>query len=225
VKGVILQTILGHKVASVAAALLLGTTTAAAAATGNIPFATDEEPAVEVETPEVQEAQEDAPPDEPTEDVTGEGPEEDGPPSDEAAPVDEESVGEDRPVAEDDMPEQDEVLPPIGDDGEPYGDVDCDDAGNHGEYVSGVAKDESIDGNRGQIVSQAARTSCGKEDGGSEPTERSDDESETDNDVDEQVDSDDERPETGDDDRGEEKGRPERERGNNGNGRGAEKKD
>ena len=67
-----------------------------------------------------------------------------------------EAVSEDEP--------KDEVLPPVNADGVEYGDVACADAVNHGEYVSGVAKDDTIEGNRGEIVSQAAKTNCGKAD-------------------------------------------------------------
>lgn len=67
---------------------------------------------------------------------------------------------------------KEEVLPPVNADGVEYGDVACADAKNHGQYVSGVAKDDTIEGNRGEIVSQAAKTNCGKADKAEAKAER-----------------------------------------------------
>ncbi len=123
----IVQSLLGHKVAAAALALTLGGTSAAAA-TGNLPIVQDD-------------------PVELTEDST----------TDVEIEVEaDEAVSEDEP--------KEKVLPPVNADGVEYGDVACSDAVNHGEYVSGVAKDDTIEGNRGEIVSQAAKTNCGKAD-------------------------------------------------------------
>ncbi|NNF53838.1 MAG: hypothetical protein HKN03_05275 [Acidimicrobiales bacterium] len=67
---------------------------------------------------------------------------------------------------------KEEVLPPVNAEGVEYGDVLCADAKNHGQYVSGVAKDDTIEGNRGEIVSQAAKTNCGKADKAEAKAER-----------------------------------------------------
>lgn len=125
----IVQSILGHKVAAAALALALGGTSAAAA-TGNLSISMDE--TVELTDESLAEL------------------------DDEVAELDESEskTGDDEA----------EILPPVNDEGVPYGDVACDDAKNHGEYVSGVAKDDTIEGNRGSIVSQAAKTDCGKAD-------------------------------------------------------------
>ncbi len=123
----IVQSLLGHKVAAAALALTLGGTSTAAA-TGNLPIVQDD-------------------PVELTEDSTTEV---------EIEVETDEAVSEDEP--------KEEVLPPVNADGVEYGDVACADAVNHGEYVSGVAKDDTIEGNRGEIVSQAAKTNCGKAD-------------------------------------------------------------
>ena len=123
----IVQSLLGHKVAAAALALTLGGTSAAAA-TGNLPIVQDD-------------------PVELTEDTK----------------TDIEIELEVEEIDSENEPKE-EVLPPLNAIGEEYGDVDCDTAVNHGEYVSSVAKDDTITGNRGEIVSQAAKTNCGKAD-------------------------------------------------------------
>ncbi|MGI9605126.1 MAG: hypothetical protein ACR2P0_03210 [Acidimicrobiales bacterium] len=144
----IFKMILGHKVAAAVSAVALGTT--AVAAVDNVPFLQEEPAVVEVEAVE-EPVDEEVDPVEPTELEAVED------------VVEDEVIIE---VADQDLADEqvveDEVLPPENEDGEPYGDVLCDDAGNHGEYVAGVAKDDSIEGPRGRIVSQAAQTSCGK---------------------------------------------------------------
>ncbi len=137
----IVQSILGHKVAAAALALALGGTSAVAA-TGNLPTALDDP--VELTDDSAEEM----------DDKTKE-PDEIESATDDDIEVEIAGNGED---------DKDEVLPPADNDGVEYGDVACDDAKNHGEYVSGVAQDDTIEGNRGAIVSQAAKTDCGKRD-------------------------------------------------------------
>ena len=164
----IIQTILAHKVAAVGAALVLGTTSVAVAATGNVPFLSDDDPVVEVVEATGEEAAEEAPPEtgEPVSDTDADEATDEADRDGEG----EETAGGEPPAADgsaDDVVatgREDEVLPPVNEEGEPYGDVPCEDARNHGDYVSGVARDDSIEGNRGEIVSQAAQTSCGKRD-------------------------------------------------------------
>lgn len=75
---------------------------------------------------------------------------------------------------------------PILSDGSAYGEVGCD--GTHGDYVSSVAQDDDIEGPRGRIVSEAARSSCGKDD----DADDSDDVDDSDDESDDSDDSDDE---------------------------------
>lgn len=224
----IIQTILGHKVAAVGAALVLGTTTAAAA-TGNVPLIQDEDPAVEVEAI-VEEEIEEGDSDSDVEDDTGsdEAPAEDATDDDadtagEEPPAEEEGSEEDEEGSEADDGDADakeEVLPPENENGEPYNPELCRNAENHGEYVSGVAGDDSIEGNRGEIVSQEARGTCGK---GAEQTEAPETDVEADDDAEDEADD---KVDDADDDAddGERAERAERGNGNgnngNGNGRG-----
>jgi hypothetical protein len=55
--------------------------------------------------------------------------------------------------------------------------VACEDAKNHGEYVSSIARTTPKGEDRGRIVSEAAKSDCGKSDG-AKPT--ADDEAEDD---------------------------------------------
>ena len=180
----IIKTIIGHKVAAIAGALVLGTTTVAAAS-GNVPFVQDEP---EVETAEVIE----------------EAPEETGAavtPDVVIAQVEEIEAVEEIETEIDES----EVQPPMNEDGEAYGDVECDDAENHGEYVSGVAHDDSIEGNKGEIVSQAAKTSCGKDTDDDDEADDSDSDDETrnsDDDDDHDDDDDDDDKKSDDDEHG-----------------------
>jgi hypothetical protein len=108
--------------------------------------------------------------------------------------------------------------------GVPYGDVACADAENHGEYVSGVARDSRVDdadGNRGSIVSEAAQTDCGKTD---DDDESDDDESDSEDIEDDTSDDDDDRDDKSDDD-DDDRGNNGNGNGNNGNGNGNGKKD
>lgn len=123
----IVQALVGHKLAAATLALALGGTSAIAA-TGNLPIVQDD-------------------PVERTEDTTTDV-----------------EIEVEADEADSEKEPKEEVLPPVNADGVEYGDVACADARNHGEYVSGVAKDDSIEGNRGEVVSQAAKTNCGKSD-------------------------------------------------------------
>jgi hypothetical protein len=219
---VIIQTILGHKVAAIGAVLVLGTTTAAAAATGNVPFVQEDEPAVEVQATDDEEEAEEA------EDEVGTDSDAEAPAVEEETEAEDDST-DDAPIAEDegssddDNGQKEEVLPPVDDEGNPYGLVLCEEAVNHGEYVSGVAHDNTIKGNRGQIVSQAARTSCGKDDGPGEP-EAAEEEETKEADADDDAKSEEDREAEGhddaDDDHKDRPDRAERGHGNSGNGNG-----
>jgi hypothetical protein len=149
----LLNLILGHKVAAAVVAITIGGTGAAAA--GAVPFLEHEGvPVEEVDPDETTETI--VADDEPSADVTVQ---------DEAAGAEEaegdtEDAVEDAPEVES---EEARFEPPVDEDGDPYGDVDCDEARNHGEYVSSVAHDDSIPGPRGRVISQAARTDCGRD--------------------------------------------------------------
>ena len=208
----ILQTILGHKRAVVGAALLLGTTTAAAV-TGNVPFVADEDPIV------VDEAQ----PDEANEEPTGSTPtttEATSTTSTTEAPAD--TTGEDSTDVDGELAGGDggEILPPADEDGVPYGLVDCDEATTHGEYVSGVARDPRIEGSRGEIVSQAARTSCGKDRAATTPDEGEEPESDDAEDEDDEGADADERDRDANEAEGQERGKGNGNANGNGNGQG-----
>lgn len=190
---VILKTIFGHKVAAAAAAMALGST-GVAAASGNVAFLVEEE--VPAQTEVVAEVELES-----TEQV--------------AVQIE---VVEDEQVELEEDPaiiEDDEVLPPTNE-GEPYGDVVCDDAENHGHYVSGVARDRSIESPRGQIISQAAQTDCGKSDDEDDDVDEREELDETD----ELLDDDDEEDESEDDEENDDDDR--RGRGNS-NGKGPKK--
>lgn len=221
----IIQTILGHKVAAIGAALILGTTTAAAA-TGTVPFVQDEDPAVDVEAIVEEETEEtesetggdgegDTGSEEaPAEDATDEGDDAAG----EESPAEEEGSGDEDGEDDGDADAKDEVLPPVNEDEGPYLPELCEEAENHGEYVSGVARDDSIEGNRGEIVSQEARGTCGK---GAEETETPETDVEEDDDAEDEADDKvDDADDDADDGERAERGNGNKSNGNNGNGNG-----
>lgn len=128
-----------HKLATVAGAGLLGTATAAAAISADLPLIDPEPDPVEIVEEGVEEPL--------VLDTVSDGAD----PSSDAGEIDVEAATDDVAGFE----------PPVDADGVPYGDG-CD-AGNHGDYVSSVARDERLRGaGKGSIVSQAARTECGK---------------------------------------------------------------
>ena len=170
------QLAIANKLAALAGASLIGTATAAAAISGG--FSTD---VPEAETVEVIEEIE----------IVQEF---------ELEIKDE--TDDDSKVGELDEEESDEVLPPFNEDANRfYGDVLCEDAENHGEYVSGVAKDELPDGvRRGEIVSQAAKTECGKKDKSDDDSDEDDSEQKKDKDDSDDSDDSDDTDDTDDDD-------------------------
>ena len=165
----IIKSIVGHKVAAVAGALVLGTS-AAAAASGGVPFVQDEP---DVEVAEVVEEVEEV--EEKTETTTTT--------TTTTAAVEEANEPEGELAANED----DELY-------DPELCAEADDAERHGLYVSGVAHavSDSDDGNKGQIVSDAAKTQCGKPDHETDDIESDDDEARhSDDDDDDAHDSDD----------------------------------
>ena len=67
-------------------------------------------------------------------------------------------------LPEETPPAEDEVVEPLVIEDEPVGEEPdpCEDAANHGEYVSGVAHDTPPGPGKGQVVSEAAQSDCGK---------------------------------------------------------------
>ncbi len=82
----------------------------------------------------------------------------------------------------------------------------CADAENHGDFVSDIAKNKDHEGNHGSVVSEAAKSDCGKK--------STDDDSDDDADDDDDSDSDDDTPTTVDDEDG--PGKSDEERGKSG---------
>ncbi len=190
----IIKTLVAHKVGIALGASVLGYSTVAAAATGVIPVGVDADSTEIAAAVEEEVAVDDTILDEL---IVEENP---GEPDDSDAnetDADETDAGE---TDESEESDESEVLPPVQDDGTPYGDVACDDAVNHGEYVSSVAKDDDIKDNKGSIVSQAAKTSCGKSDDDRPDDDVDlDDESDDNDRPDDDVDLDDESDDDGND--------------------------
>ncbi len=144
----IVKLLLANKLASLAGTAAVVTATSAAAVTGNLPVVQaepveDVSALVETDTTDGSDT---------TVTVTVDG-------SDTTETTD----GSDTTDTSDgDALELDENGIPVLSDGSAYGEVGCD--GTHGDYVSSVAQDDDIEGPRGRIVSEAARSSCGKDD-------------------------------------------------------------
>lgn len=172
----IVKLFLAHKMASLAGAAVVASATTAAAATGAIPI-------VDLSPPEgiVVVVDESGSEGTVSEDTISEN------------TIPDETVPEGA-ASDDTVPDGELLLDqpgvPILSDGNAYGEVGCE--GTHGAYVSSVAHDDDIVGPRGHIVSEAARSSCGKpEDESEESDADEEDESvEDDESVDEDEDED-----------------------------------
>lgn len=129
-----------------------------------------------------------------------------------AAPVDEVDDDDDDEAGDDERERGDEIEGVDASDGLDDDELEklCEAAVNHGEYVSAVARDKEteVEGARGQRVSEAAQSDCGKVDDDEDGDDDGDDESGDD-------DADDTDDEDGDDDGVDHTDGP----GNNGNGK------
>jgi hypothetical protein len=134
--------LLGRAVAPALAVLLLGIGGAAAAGVAATSEPTDP-PTTQAPTTEA--------PVDPT-----------APPTTDAPPTDEptEAPTDEPTEAPTDEPTEVPTSPPATDDGS--GVIACDQARNHGEYVSSVARNAPKGPERGAVVSEAAKSDCGK---------------------------------------------------------------
>ncbi len=150
--------LLANKLASLAGTAAVVTATSAAAVTGNLPVVQaepveDVSALVETDTTDTTDGSDTT--------VTTDG--SDTTETTDGSDTTETTDGSDTTDTSDgDELELDENGIPILSDGSAYGEVGCD--GTHGDYVSSVAQDDDIEGPRGRIVSEAARSSCGKDD-------------------------------------------------------------